>query len=97
MKITRKPYLTRPIWWPDDEERKVGSSVKNCPAPPVSWRISVTMAADRGGEGLGLEEGSLVVRLALVLLESGVGAEGKQLPKSAGRAPESRNFWVYIN
>ncbi|XP_008232274.1 PREDICTED: agamous-like MADS-box protein AGL80 [Prunus mume] len=32
------------------------------------------MAADHGGEGLGLEEGSFVVHLALGLPESGVGA-----------------------
>ncbi|CAL9010963.1 unnamed protein product [Prunus brigantina] len=91
--MARKTYLTRPIWWPDDGERKVGSSVKNCPAPPVSRWIPATMVADRGGDGLGLEEGSLVVRMALVLPELGVGAERKQLPKSA--PPESRNFWVY--
>ena len=54
------------------------------------------MAADRGGEGLGLEEGSFVVHLALVLPESEVGSERKQLPKSAGRAPENQKIWVYI-
>ncbi|CAL2229980.1 unnamed protein product [Prunus armeniaca] len=43
------------------------------------------MAADRGGERLGLEEGGFVVHLALVLPESGVGAERKQLPKLVGR------------
>ncbi|CAL8089142.1 unnamed protein product [Prunus armeniaca] len=43
------------------------------------------MAADQGGERLGLEEGGFVVHLALVLPESGVGAERKQLPKLAGR------------
>ncbi|CAL2258778.1 unnamed protein product [Prunus armeniaca] len=54
------------------------------------------MAVDRGDKGLWLEEGSLVVRLALVLPESRVEAERKQLPKSAAPAsPESRNFWVY--
>ncbi|CAL2228531.1 unnamed protein product [Prunus armeniaca] len=82
-KIARKPYLTRPIWWTDEGERKVGSSVKNCPAPPVSGRIPAAIAADRGGEGLRLEEGSLVVHLALVVPESGVGVEIIQLPKSA--------------
>ncbi|CAL8164622.1 unnamed protein product [Prunus armeniaca] len=45
------------------------------------------MAADRGGEGLGLEEGSFVVHLALVLPESGVGAERNQLRKSARSPP----------
>ncbi|CAL2255911.1 unnamed protein product [Prunus armeniaca] len=55
------------------------------------------MAADRGGEGLGLEEGSFVVHLALVLPESGVGAERNQLRKSAPSPPESRRFWVYKN
>ncbi|CAL8992528.1 unnamed protein product, partial [Prunus brigantina] len=53
-------------------------------APPVSWLFPATMAADRGGERLRLEEGSFVVHLALVLPESKVGAERKQLPKSAG-------------
>ncbi|CAL2239895.1 unnamed protein product [Prunus armeniaca] len=43
------------------------------------------MAADRSGERLGLEEGGFVVHLALILPESGVGAERKQLPKLAGR------------
>ncbi|CAL8152975.1 unnamed protein product [Prunus armeniaca] len=55
------------------------------------------MEADRGGEGLGLEEGSFVVHLALVLPESGVGAERNQLRKSAPSPPESRRFWVYKN
>ncbi|CAL9031010.1 unnamed protein product [Prunus brigantina] len=81
--LARKPYLTRPIWWPDDGERKLGSSVKNCPAPPFSWMFPATMTADQGVEGLGLEEGSFVVHLALVLPESGVGAERNQLRKSA--------------
>ncbi|CAL8993973.1 unnamed protein product [Prunus brigantina] len=44
------------------------------------------MAADRGSKRLGLEEGGFVVHLALVLPESGVGAERKQLPKLAGRS-----------
>ncbi|CAL2242258.1 unnamed protein product [Prunus armeniaca] len=43
------------------------------------------MAADQGGKLLGLEEGSFVVHLELVLPESEVGYERKQLPKSAGR------------
>ncbi|CAL8114291.1 unnamed protein product [Prunus armeniaca] len=51
------------------------------------------MAADRGGEGLGLEEGSFLVHLALILPESGVGAERNQLRKSARSPPESRRFW----
>ncbi|CAL2231874.1 unnamed protein product [Prunus armeniaca] len=53
------------------------------------------MAADRGVQGLKLEEGCLVVRLALVLPESEVGAERKQLPKSARplcRNPEKSGF-----
>ncbi|CAL8164775.1 unnamed protein product [Prunus armeniaca] len=54
------------------------------------------MAADRGGEGLGLEEGSFVVHLALVLPESGVGAERNQLRKSAPSPAESRRFWITI-
>ncbi|CAL2249554.1 unnamed protein product [Prunus armeniaca] len=43
------------------------------------------MVTYRGGERLRLEEGGFVVHLALVLPESGVGAERKQLPKLAGR------------
>ncbi|CAL8992960.1 unnamed protein product, partial [Prunus brigantina] len=45
----------------------------------------VTIAADRGGERLRLEERGFLVHLALVLPQSGVGAERKQLPKLAGR------------
>ncbi|CAL2247569.1 unnamed protein product [Prunus armeniaca] len=67
MKIARKPYVTRPIWWLDDGERKVGSSVKKCLAPPV-W-IPATTTADRGWDGLILKEGSEVVRLAPVFLK----------------------------
>ncbi|CAL8081264.1 unnamed protein product [Prunus armeniaca] len=43
------------------------------------------MAADRGGDGLRLKEGSEVVRLAPVLLELVLGAERNPLLKSAGR------------
>ncbi|CAL2239501.1 unnamed protein product [Prunus armeniaca] len=54
------------------------------------------MAADHGGEGLGLEEGSFVVHLALVLPESGVGAERNQLRKLAPPLPETQKKSGFI-
>ncbi|CAL9011444.1 unnamed protein product [Prunus brigantina] len=50
------------------------------------------MAVDQGGEGLGLEEGSFVVHLALVFPESGVGAERNQLRNTARSTPRIQQF-----
>ena len=55
------------------------------------------MTANRVDEGLGLEEGSVVVRLGRILLETEGRVEKNYDLKWAGRAPQVKKFWVFKN